>query len=424
MKKVILLILLFILSIQNVSAKDTVFSINKYAEENLTIIKDSYNSEQKKDGYLVAGTIVKDKKTEEENKEFILTKYKKNGNISWIYQYENNINETSMNLNYFYNEEELIGYLVELEILNEENISKSIFLIIDLDGNLLEEKETNLEGNEIIQEIINIQQDGYIAISNIIDNNIVKKSRLIRYNKDLEIIWIKEEIEAKYKKIIELSEEGYLILREKQTEDKTSLLDIIKVDKEGNNIEVKQTNLEKYQSLSLLSLEDAYIIYGLTPEVKLKNGQYSYFINKYNNNGEELWELIGDDPVKDKNLIQLNFIDNKLLLSYKNASDNSYEVVKVTDDGVIEKKVKKIHNDYYKLNYFLSNKNTLYFVGQINCPEDDNCDFDNNSLFLISDEDKVIEVKEKDNNNILISFGILLLMIMGMLIIKKRRRLN
>lgn len=423
MKKVILLILLFILSIQNVSAKDTVFSINKYAEENLTIIKDSYNSEQKKDGYLVAGTIVKDKKVEE-NKEFILTKYKKNGNISWIYQYENNINETSMNLNYFYNEEELIGYLVEIEILNEENIPKSIFLTIDLEGNLLEEKETNLEENESIQEIINIQQDGYIAISNIIDNNIVKKSRLIRYNKDLEIIWIKEEIEVKYKKIIELSEEGYLILREKQTEDKTPLLDIIKVDKEGNNIEVKQTNLEKYQSLSLLSLEDAYIIYGLTPEVKLKNGQYSYFINKYNNNGEELWELIGDDPVKDKNLIQLNFIDNKLLLSYKNASDNSYEVIKVTDDGVIDKKVKKIHNDYYKLNYFLSNKNTLYFVGQINCPEDDNCDFDNNSLFLISDEDKVIEVKEKDNNNILISFGILLLMIMGMIIIKKRRRLN
>ena len=423
MKKVILLILLFILSIQNVSAKDTVFSINKYAEENLTIIKDSYNSEQKKDGYLVAGTIVKDKKVEE-NKEFILTKYKKNGNISWIYQYENNINETSMNLNYFYNEEELIGYLVELEIINEENLSKSIFLTIDLEGNLLEEKETNLEENEIIQEIINIQQDGYIAISNIIDNNIVKKSRLIRYNKDLEIIWIKEEIEVKYKKIIELSEEGYLILREKQTEDKTPLLDIIKVDKEGNNIEVKQTNLEKYQSLSLLSLEDAYIIYGLTPEVKLKNGQYSYFINKYNNNGEELWELIGDDPVKDKNLIQLIFIDNKLLLSYKNASDNSYEVIKVTDDGVIDKKVKKIHNDYYKLNYFLSNKNTLYFVGQINCPEDDNCDFDNNSLFLISDEDKVIEVKEKDNNNILISFGILLLMIMGMIIIKKRRRLN
>lgn len=423
MKKVILLILLFILSIQNVSAKDTVFSINKYAEENLTIIKDSYNSEQKKDGYLVAGTIVKDKKVEE-NKEFILTKYKKNGNISWIYQYENNINETSINLNYQYNEDGLIGYLVELEILNEENIPKSIFLTIDLEGNLLEEKETNLEENESIQEIINIQQDGYIAISNIIDNNIVKKSRLIRYNKDLEIIWIKEEIEAKYKKIIELSEEGYLILREKQTEDKTPLLDIIKVDKEGNNIEVKQTNLEKYQSLSLLSLEDAYIIYGLTPEVKLKNGQYSYFINKYNNNGEELWELIGDDPVKDKNLIQLNFIDNKLLLSYKNASDNSYEVIKVTDDGVIDKKVKKIHNDYYKLNYFLSNKNTLYFVGQINCPEDDNCDFDNNSLFLISDEDKVIEVKEKDNNNILISFGILLLMIMGMIIIKKRRRLN
>ena len=423
MKKVILLILLFILSIQNVSAKDTVFSINKYAEENLTIIKDSYNSEQKKDGYLVAGTIVKDKKVEE-NKEFILTKYKKNGNISWIYQYENNINETSINLNYQYNEDGLIGYLVEIEILNEENIPKSIFLTIDLEGNLLEEKETNLEENESIQEIINIQQDGYIAISNIIDNNIVKKSRLIRYNKDLEIIWIKEEIEVKYKKIIELSEEGYLILREKQTEDKTPLLDIIKVDKEGNNIEVKQTNLEKYQSLSLLSLEDAYIIYGLTPEVKLKNGQYSYFINKYNNNGEELWELIGDDPVKDKNLIQLNFIDNKLLLSYKNASDNSYEVIKVTDDGVIDKKVKKIHNDYYKLNYFLSNKNTLYFVGQINCPEDDNCDFDNNSLFLISDEDKVIEVKEKDNNNILISFGILLLIIMGMIIIKKRRRLN
>ena len=422
MKKLLLLIIL-LLSIQNVSAKDTVFSINKYKEENLTIIKDSYNINQEKDGFVVAGTIIKDNKDKEPQKEFILTKYKKNGTISWIYEYENKILDDSFNLTYLYNEDSLIGYLVELVIVNEEELPKPIFLTIDLNGELITEKEVTLEENETLQEILPIPQDGYIAISNILENNTIKKAKIIRYNKDLETIWIKEELEAKYNKIIELPQEGYLILREKQTEDKKILLDLIKVDKDGNNKEIKQTNLEKY-NLQLLSLEDGYIIYGLTPEVKLKHGKYSYFINKYNNNGEELWELIGDVPVKEEDLLQLIFINNKLLLSYKNASDNSYEVIKVTEDGIVDKKIKKIHNNYYKLNYFLANKNTLYFVGQINCPEDDNCDYDNNSLFLISDEDKVIEVKEKDNNSILIGTGILLLVIGIIMIIKRKRRLQ
>ena len=273
--------------------------------------------------------------------------------------------------------------------------------------------------------------DGYIGISNVIEEASSKQARIIRLNNDLEILWTKNEdkednLEIKYLEMIELLEDGnpigFLIIREKITSEKQKLIDLIKVDLDGNNLEVKETNLEKYPSLSLLSLQDGYLLYGLTEDVKLKRGKYSYFIKKYNTS-EELWELIGDVSIKE-NTIQINKIDNTYLLLYKNSYDNSYEVVKITEDGLLDKKVKKLHNDYYKFNRFLAKKDTLYFVGQMQCPEDDFCDYDKNSLFLISDEDKVIEVREKDNNNILIGMGILLIGIVGLIVWKKKRRLN
>ena len=63
----------------------------------------------------------------------------------------------------------------------------------------------------------------------------------------------------------------------------------------------------------------------------------------------------------------------------------------------------------------------LYLIGQITCSKEDTCDYDSNSLFLISDEDKVIEVKEKDSKNILIVLGIItIILIIG--IIYKRKK--
>ena len=437
MKKVFLLIVL-LLSIQNVSAKDTVFSINKYEEENLTVIEESYNTEQKQDGFIVAGTIMKKEEDQDSENNLIIVKYKKNGNTAWTYVYDKNIKEDNIDLTYLYNEnQEIIGYIGIVELQNkEEDISSNIRLLkIDLNGELLEEKVPSLIENETLFNMIPIykenQLDGYIGISNVIEENSSKQARIIRLNNDLEILWTKSEdkednLEIKYLEMIELLEDGnpigFLIIREKITSEKQKLIDLIKVDLDGNNLEVKETNLDKYPSLSLLSLQDGYLLYGLTEDVKLKKGKYSYFIKKYNIS-EELWELIGDVSIKE-NIIQINKIDNTYLLLYKNSYDNSYEVVKITEDGLLDKKVKKLHNDYYKFNRFLAKKDTLYFVGQMQCPEDDFCDYDKNSLFLISDEDKVIEVREKDNNNILIGTGILLIGIVGLIVWKKKRRLN
>ena len=65
--------------------------------------------------------------------------------------------------------------------------------------------------------------------------------------------------------------------------------------------------------------------------------------------------------------------------------------------------------------------NILYLVGQINCPKDDTCEYDSNSLFLISDEEKVIEVKDNDSKNILIITGIFIILIIGTVIYRKKR---
>ena len=56
----ILIIVTIFLSTYNVNAKDTLYSINKYKEENLDFIEQSYNKKGKEDGYVVAGEFLKD----------------------------------------------------------------------------------------------------------------------------------------------------------------------------------------------------------------------------------------------------------------------------------------------------------------------------------------------------------------------------
>ena len=74
---------------------------------------------------------------------------------------------------------------------------------------------------------------------------------------------------------------------------------------------------------------------------------------------------------------------NEYLLMYTNASDKSNEIVKIDFDGLVKNKVKKLKNDYYNITSFNTYNNTIYFVGQITCPEDETCDYDSNSLFII-----------------------------------------
>ena len=104
-----------------------------------------------------------------------------------------------------------------------------------------------------------------------------------------------------------------------------------------------------------------------------------------------------------------------------NRKGSNTEVIKIDLDGTINKKIKKINNEYYDINNFYFKDDIIYLIGQINCPKDDTCEYDNNSLFLVSDEDKVIEVKENDSKTILIVITISLLLLIGGVYLKKRK---
>ena len=91
---------------------------------------------------------------------------------------------------------------------------------------------------------------------------------------------------------------------------------------------------------------------------------------------------------------------------------------------IVKNKIKKIYDEYYDVSDYIFSNDILYLVGQINCPKDDTCEYDSNSLFLVSDEEKVIEVKDNDSRNILIVTGIFIIMIIGTIIIRRKRSLK
>ena len=176
--------------------------------------------------------------------------------------------------------------------------------------------------------------------------------------------------------------------------------------------------------------DDGFIVYGITNELKLTNNKStSYFINTYNSELEEVNDSVGSTPIaKDKVLKLLPVIeDNKIkeyLLLYINDVDSSIEVTKINMDGLENSKIKKINNTYYNISNFNTNNNILYIIGQINCPEDDDCDYNNNSLFLISDQDKVIEVKQSDNRNIIIGTCIFIGLIILLIVLVRKYKKN
>ena len=443
----LLSILTLFLINKNVYAKDTVYSLNKYKEEKLDFIIDSYNEESKKDGNIVAGTFLKEtiKENEKDYNDYqiIIIKYNKKGKIVWEYSYGKNKEDKINTISYSYNDNGPIdGYLISLSksynIISTENVEKDenqkntpIFLKLDLDGNLLEEKDINLNENTEIKRIIPSYQNntvnGYYSIS--FSNS--KKIELTKYALDLSLEWNKEyssENEITSIDIIPYNVDenttNYIFLRTEKKEDE-ELTNIELIDKDGNIIKKLQENVTNYSNTKLLNTSSGYILYGVTDEVKLKNGKDSYFIKKYNQEFEEEWEYFGTISIDKNKSISLKETSlDKYFLLYTTTS-NSIEVVTIEKEGTLINKIKKIKNDYYTVENFNIKKNTLYLIGQINCPEDDNCEYDKNSLYLVSDEDKVIEVKEEDSNNALLFVSILIVVIIIIVTIRnKKRRLN
>ncbi len=451
-------VLTILIGSYNVSAKDTVHSINKYQEETLTFIKNSYNKDGKLDGFITGGHFLKEEKEVEETTykdyQIMLVKYKKTGEIAWTYSYGKNKEDKLQGLQYTVDSEGKIdGYLLVLEktydIVDDtaeveetpDSTSNTTFLKIGLDGKLVWEKDSALESQEQIQKMVPTHTDGkttgYIAIGYQEENLQKKEALIIYYDTELNLQWKKEdqkeEHEIEYTDIVPIQENhkeiGYAIIRILKNTKKEKFIQLLRFDLEGNENAVILDSLNKYDSYYLERANDGFLFYGITPEVKIKKSSKSFFVINYNSQNQEAWETIGDVPVNKEKKIMIHALENnqeieKYYLAYGNESDNSFEVVEMDIEGNMIRKVKKIINDYYDYESFCVKGKKLYFVGQINCPEDDNCEYDANSLFLISDEDTVIEVKDNDSKNILIGMGIFLLLIIMIVLIRRKKRLQ
>lgn len=449
MKKVIIVFLIgFVLFNRqiNVEAKDTIFSINKYEEESLEYIKDAYNEEGKKDGFIVGGNYLKETLEQENNTykdyQIILGKYNKDGKLLWKYSYGKTKEDIIDELVYTYNEiGNIDGYGIILEktydIVENVESKQMTFFKIDLNGKLVYEKDSSINKKERIKKLVPIFKDDktldyYYGIGTINDNSM--KTIIVKYDRDFNLIWSKEieDSQIAYTDIVPIYDNNHVnsfaVIGEKNENNKIGT-SIIKLDQDGNNVSTIQSNLEQYDSYHLEIANNGFLLYGITSEVKLSKGEKSYFIIHYNLDGIEDWESIGELPIDSSKKIQLLPLKQeeeitKYYLEYINPIDSSMEVIELDNDGTFQKKIKKISADYYNIESFMIEENILYFVGQIKCPEDDDCEYDSNSLFLISDEDKVIEVKEEDSKNILYITIFILVVIVGIFIIRKKKSLN
>lgn len=423
MKKVVVLVIsigLLLLG-KPVLAKDAVYSLNKYPKEQLDyLLKDS-------NGYVMAGTFEK----KEQNTQVVLLKYKKNGTLEWKYSYGEDQVDELYGLSYLYDESHnIMGYvLVVGETTNEERDTSPHFLLIDLEGKLIREQETHLSYDAVVHKIEMIENedniDGYLVVGT---QN--QKGFIAKYNRDLNLVWENDypEMHSSIDDVISVQENYYVVLS-KEIENQIHYA-LYQYNESSNSYSILKDDFEENIKPHLEKEKNSYLIYGITNDVKLSKNQVgSYYFMKYNLSNEEEWETIGNTSIdKDKVLkIQAVELDNHTMEYYilsTNRADNSIEVIRANQDGVLQEKVKKIKNDYYNIHDFLFQNGTLCFIGQINCPEEDNCDYNEKSLFLISTEDKVIEVKDHDSGYILGGIIIVVVMMGIVYSVRKKRKLT
>ena len=422
MKRIVTIIICIIsilfISNFNVYAKDTVFSLNKYSYEELEFIEESYNKKGDIDGMVSTGTYLKElvdvDDKEYEDYQVMLIKYNDSGRLEWKYSYGKTIEDRVNSLSYTYDiDGNIKGYLLvvpKTKNVNENNGNTPVFITVDLEGKEEDIKESNLINTEINKMIVisNSNKKEYILVGHK-EINSKEVGVIAKYDSQLNLIWEKELTGDKNIDIVDVAytkdDNGvinYILVSESDNNYK-----IIKYDNTGNFIKEIKSDFETKDRPQVISSNKGFVLYGITYEVKLKNNKTtSYYLEKYNLNEEKEWETIGDVATNPNSNLTLKeiIIDDKIseyLMMYRN-DDTSFEIVKVDLDGNIIEKIKKIKNEYYSINNFNNKDRTIYFVGQINCPEDDTCEYDSTSLFLISDEEKVIEVETDTNINIVV----------------------
>ena len=436
MKKIIMFICIIatLLFTNNAYAADTVYSLNKYDEEKFETIIDSYDKDMKQDGFIAAGTILKEtnKIDEEEYDDYqvILVKYDVTGKVKWTFNYGKTDVDQLDCLEYTYDEENKInGYLIVMNKSNnieEEKSNTSVFVKVDLNGKLVEEKEILLEENSKINKIIAvIDQDknlnSYIAIGKS-DYPFIAK-----YDANLNLVFVK-----KYTLENTIFNDISIVRNQKTidsyvisvTENNEKIINkVIRYDLEGNEVSTLTTNEYTHAKIQFLQDNNGILIYGLTNQVKLDDlDSPTYYLIKYNVENNIEWETIGNIPISKNNEVKLINNHNEYLIMYTNENDKSNEIVKIDFEGNIKNKVKKIKNDYYNITNLNTYNNTIYFIGQITCPKDETCDYDSNSLFIISDQDKVIEVQQKEASSISLVTILSIVAIVLIIVVRKKTK--
>jgi len=449
---IIISIITFFICNYNVYATDNVYSVNKNKDEKFNYIIEGYNKKGKIDGIVAAGNYFKETIEIEENNyddyQIMLVKYDNNGSIIWNYDYGNTSKDKIDCIEYTYNEENKIdGYLLVIPTTydinsTEERQSNTTFIKVSLDGKQVFEKQAGINQKESIKKVVRTYNeenvfDGYIAIGSKKQDTEEDTAILAKYDRELNLIWYKEfrlenTDKTNFIDISNIYEEqkvvGYIVIRESFKEN-SKQTELIRYDREGNEVKNVDNTLNKYKSVNLAEANNGFILYGKTEDVKLKKGSITYYLINYNSNDEEEWETIGDTSIDEKGKIKIKaIIKEGLIKEYMilctNKTNSSNQVIRIDNEGIIKNKIKKITNEYYDIEDFDIKNDVLYFAGQINCPEDDNCEYDSNSLFIVSDEDKVIEVEDKDSTGIIIFISIFISICIGTSFIKKKINKN
>ena len=399
-KTVLIMIGIILFSIQSVYAKDTIISMNKYENEIFYRIENSYQEDNTIDGSVILGKI-----TEKETNHFVLVKYNANGKLKWMVKHPIEEDSIDPSLLYTRTDNQIDGYLMILPKGLE-----TTFIKVDFKGNQEWEKTSSFH----ITKIREVKTGGYIACGYNATQGVI-----LLYDNDFNIVWMREFPSHQGVDVATIYEEeqvkSFVLIRKN-----AASAQLVQFDKEGTEEKIIEDSLTKYDSTFLGEDDTGILLYGSTSEVKLKKGEKSYFIIHYD--GEENWETIGNVPVNEKKKIIYYLEEEKPFLFYINSADKTAEVVQFDEEGFVEKKVKKINSEYYDIEDFYVKEDILYLVGQINCPSDDECDYNKNSLFIISDEDVVIEVKDNSSKAIAIIIGVIFLLGIIMIIFHKKKK--
>ena len=411
-QRITILFILLFLSYVNVSAQDTIYSLNKYKEEELNTIISGYKEDNKKDGFITIGSI----KNKDDTQLPIIVKFKKTGEIVWSYTHFSTEDESIVTVNYSYQNNVVDGYLL---LLHKKD--KDVLVKVDLLGINCWERE--LDG--YYEKMVLITDDNNDNVMYLLIGEKDDKAIIDTYNMDISFMerkeFPKDGYHTSFKDIASINKNQYALLyNSKKDEEENYELWLI----DWNSQEIKQIDnpLDKYEDYHLYSNYNSFILYGVTSEVKLKKGEESYYLIKYNQDGNMEWESVGNIPIDPEKPIVLREYNGNYYLLYENG-DSSKEVILLDQEGIYKEKIKKINNNYYTFNNFYVKGKTLYIVGQIRCGEDDDCNYKTNSLFLVSGEEKVIEVEDNASTGILICAGLLVVLTGFLIVIKKRRKI-